>query len=30
MLTLAQHWPCSTDPDDTTKHLTDWNFLKTW
>lgn len=24
------HWPCSTDPDDTTKHLTDWNFLKTW
>jgi len=24
------HWPCSTDPDDTKKHLKDWNFVKTW
>ncbi|KAF2460902.1 aldo/keto reductase family protein [Lineolata rhizophorae] len=24
------HWPSSTDPNDTTKHLPDWNFVKTW
>jgi glycerol 2-dehydrogenase (NADP+) len=23
------HWPSSTDPDDTKKHLPDWNFQKT-
>jgi glycerol 2-dehydrogenase (NADP+) len=25
-----QHWPSSTDPKDTSRHLPDWNFLKTW
>ena len=24
------HWPSSTDPEDKKKHLTDWNFIKTW
>ncbi|KAL2832086.1 NADP-dependent oxidoreductase domain-containing protein [Aspergillus cavernicola] len=24
------HWPSSTDPDDKSKHLPDWNFIKTW
>jgi glycerol 2-dehydrogenase (NADP+) len=24
------HWPCSTDPNDTSKHLPDWDFIKTW
>ncbi|PSN62096.1 Aldo/keto reductase [Corynespora cassiicola Philippines] len=24
------HWPCATDPKDTSKHLSDWNFIKTW
>ncbi|EON61439.1 glycerol dehydrogenase Gcy1 [Coniosporium apollinis CBS 100218] len=24
------HWPSSTDPDDTSKHLPDWDFIKTW
>ncbi|KAF2842523.1 aldo-keto oxidoreductase, NADPH-dependent [Patellaria atrata CBS 101060] len=24
------HWPSSTDPNDTKKHLSDWNFVKTW
>jgi len=24
------HWPCSTDPKDTNKHLPDWDFIKTW
>jgi glycerol 2-dehydrogenase (NADP+) len=24
------HFPCSTDPDDRSKHLVDWNFIKTW
>ncbi|MCJ1321461.1 hypothetical protein MMC15_006806 [Xylographa vitiligo] len=24
------HWPSSTDPTDTSKHLPDWNFIKTW
>jgi glycerol 2-dehydrogenase (NADP+) len=24
------HFPCSTNPDDTTKHLEDWDFVKTW
>jgi len=24
------HWPSSTDPDDKSKHLKDWNFVKTW
>ncbi|MCJ1249592.1 hypothetical protein MMC30_006818 [Trapelia coarctata] len=24
------HWPSSTDPSDTSKHLPDWNFIKTW
>jgi len=24
------HWPCSTDPDDLSKHLPDWDFIKTW
>lgn len=24
------HWPSSTDPNDTSKHLPDWNFIKTW
>ena len=24
------HWPCSTDPDNSKKHLDDWDFIKTW
>ncbi|KAL1908627.1 hypothetical protein Sste5344_005451 [Sporothrix stenoceras] len=24
------HFPCSTDPEDSTKHLPDWDFVKTW
>jgi len=24
------HWPSSTDPADLSKHLPDWNFVKTW
>jgi len=24
------HWPSSTDPEDTSKHLPDWDFIKTW
>jgi len=24
------HWPCSTDPNDLTKHLPDWDYVKTW
>jgi len=24
------HWPCSTDPNDLKKHLSDWDFKKTW
>ncbi|MCJ1383110.1 hypothetical protein MMC17_006223 [Xylographa soralifera] len=24
------HWPSSTDPNDTNKHLPDWDFIKTW
>lgn len=24
------HFPCSTDPDDRSKHLSDWDFVKTW
>ncbi|KAK5134409.1 hypothetical protein LTR08_006456 [Meristemomyces frigidus] len=24
------HWPSSTDPDDLKKHLSDWDFIKTW
>lgn len=24
------HWPSSTDPDDLTKHLEDWDFVDTW
>ncbi|KAL9104876.1 MAG: hypothetical protein Q9187_008851, partial [Circinaria calcarea] len=24
------HWPSSTDPKDTSKHLPDWDFIKTW
>lgn len=24
------HFPCSTDPDDASKHLSDWNFIHTW
>ena len=24
------HWPSSTDPADTKKHLPDWDFIKTW
>ncbi|MCJ1399826.1 hypothetical protein MMC11_003029 [Xylographa trunciseda] len=24
------HWPSSTDPNDTQKHLPDWDFIKTW
>ena len=24
------HWPSSTDPNDTSKHLEDWDFIKTW
>lgn len=24
------HFPCSTDPDDRSRHLSDWDFIKTW
>jgi len=24
------HWPCSLDPNDTSKQLPDWDFIKTW
>ncbi|OJJ49642.1 hypothetical protein ASPZODRAFT_149144 [Penicilliopsis zonata CBS 506.65] len=24
------HWPSSTDPNDRSKHLPDWDFIKTW
>lgn len=24
------HWPCSTDPEDLSKHYPDWDFIKTW
>ncbi|KAH6678792.1 GCY protein [Plectosphaerella plurivora] len=24
------HWPSSTDPDDSSKHLPDWDFVDTW
>lgn len=24
------HFPCSTDPNDRSKHLPDWDFVKTW
>jgi glycerol 2-dehydrogenase (NADP+) len=24
------HWPCSTDPSDSKKHLPHWDFKKTW
>ncbi|MCJ1365985.1 hypothetical protein MMC16_005110 [Acarospora aff. strigata] len=24
------HWPSSTDPEDTKKHLPNWDFVKTW
>jgi hypothetical protein len=24
------HFPCSTDPEDSTKHLPDWDYVKTW
>jgi glycerol 2-dehydrogenase (NADP+) len=24
------HWPAPTDPNDTKKHLPDWDFIKTW
>lgn len=24
------HFPCSTDPEDSTKHLPDWDYIKTW
>ncbi|KAJ6127031.1 hypothetical protein N7523_002643 [Penicillium sp. IBT 18751x] len=24
------HFPCSTDPEDRSKHLTNWDFVKTW
>jgi glycerol 2-dehydrogenase (NADP+) len=24
------HFPCSTDPNDSSKHLPDWDFVKTW
>ncbi|KAJ5619471.1 hypothetical protein N7510_003455 [Penicillium lagena] len=24
------HFPCSTDPDDRSKHLADWDFIRTW
>lgn len=24
------HFPCSTDPEDRSKHLPDWDFVKTW
>lgn len=27
---IEQHWPSSTDPNDTKKHLPDWDFIKTW
>ncbi|KAH7323574.1 putative glycerol dehydrogenase Gcy1 [Rhexocercosporidium sp. MPI-PUGE-AT-0058] len=27
---FLMHWPCATDPEDTTKTLPDWDFIKTW
>src|SRR5690348_8459129 len=24
------HWPCSTDPDDMSKHLEGWDYVDTW
>ncbi|KIH92766.1 glycerol dehydrogenase Gcy1 [Sporothrix brasiliensis 5110] len=27
---FLMHFPCSTDPDDATKHLPDWDYIKTW
>jgi glycerol 2-dehydrogenase (NADP+) len=30
ILTDAQHWPSSSDPDDLKKHLPDWDFKDTW
>lgn len=24
------HWPCSTDPNDSKKHIPDWDFVDTW
>ncbi|KAH7309827.1 NADP-dependent oxidoreductase domain-containing protein [Stachybotrys elegans] len=27
---FLMHFPCSTDPDDPSKHLGDWDFVKTW
>lgn len=24
------HFPCSTDPEDASKHLENWDFVKTW
>lgn len=24
------HFPCSTDPEDPGRHLSDWDFVKTW
>ena len=30
MADLNQHWPSSTNPEDKQKHLSDWNFIKTW
>ena len=24
------HWPSSTDPNDSKKHLPDWDYIKTW
>jgi glycerol 2-dehydrogenase (NADP+) len=24
------HFPCSTDPEDRSKHLKDWDFVRTW
>lgn len=27
---LYMHFPCSTDPEDSTKHLPDWDYVKTW
>jgi glycerol 2-dehydrogenase (NADP+) len=27
---FLMHWPCSTDPDDKSKHYPDWDFRDTW
>ncbi|KAG9254448.1 NADP-dependent oxidoreductase domain-containing protein [Emericellopsis atlantica] len=27
---FLMHWPCSTDPDDKSKHYADWDFRDTW